>query len=47
MRNLIEDNKLKQISVDQTYATYLVHEKKITPEEAAGQIQRVSEETIR
>ena len=32
---LIEDNKLKQISVDQTYATYLVHEKKITPEEAA------------
>ncbi len=32
---LIEDNKLKQISVDQTYATYLLHEKKISPEEVA------------
>ena len=32
---IIEDNKLKQISVDQTYATYLVNKKEISKEEAA------------
>ena len=31
---LIKDNKLTQISVDQTYAMYLLHENKISPEEA-------------
>ena len=30
---LIENNKLKQISVDQTYATYLLHNKKISEKE--------------
>ena len=30
---LLRDNKLEQISVDQTYATYLLHEKKISEEE--------------
>ena len=32
---IIDNNKLEQISVDQTYATYLLHEKKISPEEVA------------
>ena len=31
---LIKDKKLEQISVDQTYATYLVHDKKIDPAQA-------------
>ena len=31
---LLKDKKLEQISVDQTYATYLVHDKKIDPSQA-------------
>ncbi len=32
---LLKDKKLTQISVDQTYATYLLHENKISPSEVA------------
>ena len=32
---LLKDNKLEQISVDQTYATYLLHHKKISESEVA------------
>ena len=38
---LLRDNKLEQISVDQTYATYLLQQKKISEEEVKVQIEDV------